>query len=93
VALLAAVCFYADPLLLSVAILSALCAGWGDLFESRLKRLVGVKDSGETLRKGHSLLAVVEQCIASHGGFLDRFDSLFFCAALSLIPILVFVLQ
>lgn len=45
-----------------ISSVSAIAGTFGDLLESKLKRMAGVKDSG--------------QMMPGHGGFLDRFDSI-----------------
>jgi phosphatidate cytidylyltransferase len=48
--------------LIMISAIATITGTIGDLMESKLKRLAGVKDSGEIM--------------PGHGGFLDRFDSL-----------------
>lgn len=55
---------YPAKALLMISICAAIFGTIGDLFESKLKRMAGVKDSGSIM--------------PGHGGFLDRFDSLLF---------------
>ncbi len=48
--------------LMIMAAITSIAGTFGDLLESKLKRMAGVKDSGRIM--------------PGHGGFLDRFDSL-----------------
>jgi phosphatidate cytidylyltransferase len=48
--------------LLAISLIASIAGTFGDLLESKLKRMAGVKDSGLIM--------------PGHGGFLDRFDSL-----------------
>lgn len=61
------------PFILILSILIWIFGTIGDLFESKLKRIIQVKDSG-TLLPGH-------------GGFLDRFDSFLFIIPIGIICI------
>lgn len=47
---------------IAISSITAIAGTFGDLLESKLKRMAGIKDSG--------------QIMPGHGGFLDRFDSL-----------------
>jgi phosphatidate cytidylyltransferase len=51
---------------MTVAAIASIMGTFGDLLESKLKRMANVKDSG--------------QIMPGHGGFLDRFDSLLLAA-------------
>jgi phosphatidate cytidylyltransferase len=62
---------------LFISLITAIAGTYGDLFESKLKRLAGIKDSGSFM--------------PGHGGFLDRFDSLLFASTAVWLYVSVFV--
>lgn len=57
--------------MLGVSVIVVVMGTFGDLFESKLKRQFGVKDSGNSL--------------PGHGGFLDRFDSFLFIVPIAML--------
>lgn len=60
----------------SIAFIIWLLGSLGDLVESKLKRQLGIKDSGSIL--------------PGHGGFLDRFDGFIFCLPAIALYLLIF---
>jgi len=65
ITILGYISFKADIIqLIIISTLTCITGIFGDLFESKLKRMAGVKDTGSIM--------------PGHGGFLDRFDSLLF---------------
>lgn len=64
---------------IAISLIAAISGTFGDLLESKLKRMAGVKDSG--------------QIMPGHGGFLDRFDSLLLATPFVWIYFQIFVLR
>lgn len=66
-----------ESLSITKAVILGMCIGiagtTGDLYESKMKRLAGIKDSGHLL--------------PGHGGFLDRFDSFFYIVPVGILVV------
>lgn len=62
---------------MSVAAIASITGTFGDLLQSKLKRMAGVKDSGHIM--------------PGHGGFLDRFDSLLFATPFVWLYVVLFM--
>jgi phosphatidate cytidylyltransferase len=81
VAAISALAYYTGRLAVEHAAVMSFIASvsgtFGDLFESKLKRRAGVKDSGRIM--------------PGHGGFLDRFDSLLFAAVFVWLYAMLFI--
>jgi phosphatidate cytidylyltransferase len=63
---------------IALALIAAVFGTIGDLIESKLKRMAGVKDSGKIM--------------PGHGGFMDRFDSLLLAAPFAWIYVQFFMM-
>jgi phosphatidate cytidylyltransferase len=81
VALMSLIAYFTQKLSIThaaiIAALASISGTYGDLFESKLKRMAGVKDSGKIM--------------PGHGGFLDRFDSILFAATVVWFYVIFFV--